>query len=194
MVTIFNHTQRFESEIYIGDYTEYAKTHPSSLEKGVKMANMPLDDIEMLSVHNPIHIPVMGVNFELNNNVFKQDGFCSNCECMLVSDKANKKGWLALVELKYCGGSANAVSRNMGKALSQLESTFLHLRDVKKIFKQDDFRFVWVISLPEHDDLIPFSSFYYYPEQLLEYKEKYGVGIFTDNHLTILSHEYIVAL
>ena len=103
---------------------------------------------------------MLGVNFEENEEVFKRaDGTTvSNCECMLVSDKSSKKGWLLLVELKYCGGSQVAVQRNLDKAFSQLESTYLHLRDVKHVFGQGEFRCVWVVSLPEHDALVPFSA------------------------------------
>jgi hypothetical protein len=112
---------------------------------------------------------------------------------MLVSDKSSKKGWLLLAELKYCGGSQLAVQRNLEKAFTQLESTYLYLRDVKHVFGQGEFRCAWVVSLPEHDDLVPFSSFLSEPEVLLDFKDKYGVDVFTDNNLKVVSHEYVVA-
>ena len=186
--------QRFESEIYIGDYSEYHKDNPTSSYKGLVLANMALPYIASLHIHNPIHIPVVGINFEYNLGIFKeQDKILRNCECMFISDKSAQKGWMLLVELKYCSGSERAVLRNLEKGIEQLEQSYLHLRDNKKLFGQNEFRCAWVISLPEHDELIPFSSFFEQPEILLDYKDKYGVDIFTDNQLTILSHEYLTA-
>ena len=196
MLEIFNHTTRFESEVYIGDYTEYVKTHPNCSYNGVVMSNMPIAFISSLHIHNPVHIPLLGVNFEENLDIFKPgDGTTvSNCECMLVSDKSSKKGWLLLAELKYCGGSQLAVQRNLEKAFSQMESTYLHLRDEKHVFMQGEYRCVWVVSLPEHDDLVPFSSFMSQPELLLDFKDRFGVDVFTDNNLMVVSHEYVVAM
>lgn len=158
------------------------------------MSNMPLVDIDDLHFSNPIHIPVLGINFEENSEVFDIGGGrkASNCECMLVSDKADRKGWIALAELKYCTDSEKAVVRNMRKAISQMESTFLHLRDVVGCFGNNDYTFYWIVSMPEHGELIPFSAFLSSPEDLLEYKDKYGVNIFTDNRIRILSHERIM--
>lgn len=196
MLEVFGQTTRYESEVYIGDYTEYVKSHPDCGYHGVVISNMPIALISSLHIHNPVHIPMMGVNFEKNLDVFKSgDGtIVSNCECMLVSDKASKKGWLFLAELKYCGGSLQAVQRNLEKAFGQMESTYLHLRDEKHVFVQGEYRCAWVVSLPEHDDLIPFSSFMAQPELLLDFKDKYGVDIFTDNNLMVVSHEHIIAM
>ena len=90
MENIFRDTQRFESDFYIGDYTEYAKTHPSCAKKGVVMSNMPLTEIKTLHFVNKQHIPVLAINFEKNLEYFKgvDHKLLSNCECMLVSDKA----------------------------------------------------------------------------------------------------------
>lgn len=193
---VFDQRTRFESEVYIGDYTQYVKMHADCGYDGVVIKNMPLPHIASLHIHNPVHIPMLGVNFEDNFEVFKREDMTtvSNCECMLVSDKSNRKGWLLLVELKYCGGSQSAVQRNLEKAITQLESTYLHLRDVKHVFGQGEFRCVWVVSLPEHDDLVPFSSFLSEPEMLLDFKDRYGVDVFTDNNLKVVSHEYLVAM
>lgn len=193
---VFDQSTRFESEVYIGDYTEYVKTHVDCGYNGVVMKNMPLPYIASLHIHNPVHIPMIGVNFEENEEVFKRTAgtTVSNCECMLVSDKSSRKGWLLLAELKYCGGSQWAVQRNLEKAFTQLESTYLYLRDVKHVFGQGEFRCAWVVSLPEHDDLVPFSSFLSQPDVLLDYKDRYGVDVFTDNKLKVVSHEHIVAM
>lgn len=183
------------SRRYISATIQYVKSHPDCGYHGVMMSNMPIALISSLHIHNPIHIPIMGVNFEENLDVFRSwDGTTvSNCECMLVSDKASKKGWLLLAELKYCGGSQQAVQRNLEKAFSQMEATYLHQRDENHFFTQGEYRCAWVVSLPEHDDLVPFSSFMSQPELLLDFKDRYGVDIFTDNSLIVVSHEYIIA-
>lgn len=59
---VFDHRTRFESEVYVGDYTEYVKTHRNCGYNGVVMKNMPIPFISSLHIHNPIHIPIMGVN------------------------------------------------------------------------------------------------------------------------------------
>lgn len=82
----------------------------------------------------------------------------------------------------------------MVKAFTQLKSTYLHLRDDMNVFGQGEFRCAWVVSLPEHDDLVPFSSFLSEPEVLLDFKDRYGVDVFTDNNLKVVSHEYVVAM
>jgi hypothetical protein len=193
---VFDKKTRFESDVYIGDYTEYAKTHADCGYNGVAMKNMPIPYIASLHIHNPVHIPMLGANFEESPDVFRQgDGTTvPNCECMLVSDKSSWKGWLLLAELKYCGGSQMAMQRNLEKAFKQLESTYTHLRDVKHVFVQGEFRCVWVVSLPEHNALVPFSSFMSGPETRLDFKDKYGVDVFTDNNLKVVSHEYVVAI
>ena len=193
---VFDQKTRFESEVYVGDYTEYVKKHADCGYDGVVMKNMPLPDIASLHLQNPVHIPMLGVNFEENEEIFQREdkSKVSNCECMLVSDKSSKKGWLLLAELKYCGGSQLAVQRNLDKAFTQLESTYLHLRDVKHVFGQGEFRCAWVVSLPEHNDLVPFSSFLSEPEVLLDFKDRYGVDVFTDNNIKVVSHEHVVAM
>lgn len=179
MDKIFRDTQRFESDFYIGDYTEYAKFHPTCGIDGVVMSNMPLSEIKTLHFVNKQHIPVLAVNFEKNQSYFKdaKQGIVSNCECMFVSDKARKKGWLVLAELKYCGGESKTVNRNFKKALSQLKETFLYLRDIKRLFGESEYRYVWIVSLPEHDEMIPFSQFYPSPGDLLAYNEQYHVNL-----------------
>lgn len=193
MENIFRDTQRFESDFYIGDYTEYAKAHPSCVKKRVVMSNMPLTEIKTLHFVNKQHIPVLAINFEKNQNWFKdpKQGSVRNCECMLVSDKARKKGWLVLAELKYCGGEPKTINRNFRHALSQLEGTFLYLRDVKHLFAEKEFRYIWVVSIPEHDEMIPFSKFYPSPGNLLAYKEQYHVNLICSNTIEIRTHQHI---
>ncbi len=193
MDKIFRETECFESDFFIGDYTEYAKSHPNCGIDGVVMSNMPLAEIKALHFINKQHIPVLAINFEKNLNYFKdtEEGIISNCECMLVSDKARKKGWLVLVELKYCGGAPKTINRNFKHALSQLMDTFLYLRDVKHLFGESEYRYIWVVSLPEHDEMIPFSQFYPSPERILKYKELLHVNLICSNTIEVRTHQHI---
>ena len=54
-----------------------------------------------------------------------------------------------------------------------------------------DYRYIWVVSLPEHDDLIPFSQFYPSPERILDYKEKLHVNLISSNVIEILTHQHV---
>lgn len=62
------------------------------------------DDVAFF-YHFPDPLP-LGWNSEENEDVFKREkrSTVSNCECMLLSDKSSRKGWLLLAELKYRGG------------------------------------------------------------------------------------------
>ncbi len=193
MEKIFRDTERFESDFYIGDYTQYTESHPTYGKTGVVMSSMPLANIQALHFVNKQHIPVLAVNFEKNLNYFRGSSheLASNCECMLVSDKARKKGWLVLAELKYCGGDSRTVNENFEKALSQVRDTFLYLRDVKHLFGETDYRYLWVVSLPEHEEMIPFSQFYPSPERILKYKELLHVNLICSNTIEIRTHQHV---
>ena len=193
MENVFIEPLRFESDIYVGDYTQYTKSYPTSSKAGVCITSQPPLDILSLRFVNKQHIPVLAINFEKNLHYFDtmDKGRISNCECMLVSDKARKKGWLVLAELKYCGGNPRTIMDNFEKALSQLKETFLFLRDVKHLFADDDYRYHWVISMPEHDDLVPFSQFYPSPEKILEYKDLYHVNLISTNEVEIRTHQHL---
>lgn len=193
MEGIFKDTTRFESDFYVGDYKQYAQNNRDCQYTGVTMLNFPLPNIPCLRFVNKQHVPVLAINFEKNLSYFKneKDELVSNCECMLVSDKARKKGWLILAELKYCGGNPRTVNENFELALSQVRDTFLFLRDQKKLFGVEDYRYIWVVSLPEHDDLIPFSQFYSSPERILDYKEKLHVNLISSNIIEILTHQHV---
>ena len=149
MEETFRETLRFESDFYVGDYTQYAANHPGYQYTGVIMSDVSLPDIQSLHLLNRQHVPVLAINFEKNLAYFKDEkgNLVPNCECMLVSDKARRKGWLILAELKYCGGNPRTVKENFEMALAQVRDTFLFLRDVKHLFGAEDYKYVWVVSL-----------------------------------------------
>lgn len=184
----FAQTGRHTGDIYVADYTQYSKEH-SDCPNGVVISDDKPDDIDSLAFYNPNNVPVISVNFEENEPFFRtgeKNHTHSSCECMLVSDPDTaKKRWLALVELKYCKAADRNITSNFENAISQLESTFLYLRDTKNVFSKDEYRYFWVVSLPEHSDKAPFSAFAWSQDDALSYNELYNVTIYSDNQVEI---------
>lgn len=179
--------QHHVGDVYVADYTQFAFEHPELAERGVVVSDLKPELIGSLLFRNPNGVKVLSVNFEKNPAVFKLDdgGKVSNCECMLVSEQGNKKRWLALAELKYCKGEDRNIASNFEVALNQLRETFLHLRDVAGLFKDEDYRFFWIVSMPEHSDKVPFSAFVLSHDELMAYKNLYNSVIISDNVVDI---------
>lgn len=183
----FANVQHYVGDVYVADYTQFASEHPELAERGVVVSDLKPEQIGSLLFRNPNGVKVLSVNFEKNPAVFKLDdgGKVSNCECMLVSEQGNKKRWLALAELKYCKGEDRNIASNFEDALGQLRDTFLHLRDVAGLFKDDDYRYFWIVSMPEHSDKVPFSAFVLSQDELMAYKDLYNSVIISDNVVDI---------
>ena len=183
----FANVQHHVGDVYVADYTQFASEHPELAERGVVVSDLKPELIGSLLFRNPNGVKVLSVNFEKTPAVFKLDdgGKVSNCVCMLVSEQGNKKRWLALAELKYCKGEDRNIASNFEDALNQLRDTFLHLRDVAGLFKDDDYRYFWIVSMPEHSDKVPFSAFVLSQDELMAYKDLYNSGIISDNVVDI---------
>lgn len=183
----FANVQHHVGDVYVADYTQFASEHPELAERGVVVSDLKPELIGSLLFRNPNGVKVLSVNFEKNPAVFKLDDGrkVSNCECMLVSEQGNKKRWLALAELKYCKGEDRNIASNFEDALNQLRDTFLHLRDVAGLFKDDDYRYFWIVSMPEHSDKVPFSAFVLSQDELMAYKDLYNSVIISDNVVDI---------
>lgn len=183
MEKLFANVQHHIGDVYVADYTQYAYEHSDYEAKGVVVGDIKPELIGSLKFCNPNGVKIMSVNFENNPAVFRDENgqMVSSCECMLVSEEGNKKRWLALAELKYCKGEDRNITSNFTDALTQLRNTFLFLRDKVKLFGRDDYRYYWIVSLPEHNDKIPFSSFVLSQDELMEYKDIYNSIIISDN-------------
>lgn len=195
MESVFSNIRHHCGDVFVADYTQYAQSHPGSSLKGVAISDAKPPLIGSLAFENPNGVKLMSVNFEENLHFFRPDGgkrTSTNCECMLASEDGNKRRWLALAELKYCQGEDRNIVSNFSKALSQLEETFLYLVDKKKLFTKNDYRFYWVISMPEHSDKVPFSAFVLSQDEELEYKDKYNSIIISDNRVVIWTGSVIL--
>ena len=187
MENVFHNHQNFDGDIYVADYTEFAKEHCEKNGIGVVISDKEPEETASLTFRNPNKVPVLAVNFEKNEVVFRLVGKekVSNCECMLVSRQGSKNRWVALAELKYCKGEDTNIIRNFETALIQLRETFLYLRDKKHIFDSQTYRFFWIISMPEHNERIPFGAFFFSQDERTKYKNTYGVNIIDDNVVNI---------
>ena len=190
MRDVFPHIENHNSDIYIADYTEYSKTHDTSVS-GVKiLANKP-GELEVFHLKNKKGISIDAVNFEENQSVLKdeQGKVVKQCECMCASSGAKNKGWLFLLELKYC--LDKNIASNAGNALRQLEKTFLFLRDEKKIINRQCHRVYWIISIPDHSSKAPFDAFVLDQDKKLKYKQDLDVIIFGENAVEVLNEGYL---
>lgn len=188
MEQFFSKTRQHTGDVYVADYTQYSKDHPTCM-KGVEISDEKPDDIESLAFLNPNNVPVVSVNFEENEQFFRTGDnkqIHSSCECMLVSAQCSaRKRWLALVELKYCKSADRNIASNFEDAISQLETTFIYLKDTKNVFSQDEYRYFWVVSMPEHSEKAPFSAFAWSQDDALRYQDLYKVTIYSDNQVEI---------
>ena len=185
----FPNVGHHRSDVYVADYTQFASEHSDMAKRGVVVCEKKPELVGSLLFRNPNGVHVLSVNFEKNPGVFRRENGekVRNCECMLVSEQGNPKRWLALAELKYCKGDERNVAGNFTEALDQLRETFLYLRDEINLFGKDEYRFFWVVSIPEHNDMIPFSAFVLSQDELLEYQSLYKSVIISDNVIEILT-------
>lgn len=183
----FANVQHHIGDIYVADYTQFAAEHPDWAVRGVVVCDEKPELVGSLLLRNPNGVRVLSVNFEENQGLFRPEGReqVPSCECMLVSEQGNQKRWLALAELKYCKGADRNIASNFEEALWQLKETFLYLRDEVGLFCEDEYRYYWIVSMPEHSDKIPFSAFVLSQDELLAYKELYKSVIITDNTIEI---------
>lgn len=189
MNDLFLHISRFSSDLYIADYTEYSKTNEAP-SVGVCMSVVK-PPIEAFYLKNKNEITFDTINFEENKSVFrnKSGRTVQQCECMCLSSKAKNKGWLFLLELKYC--REKNVATNAKYALEQLEHTYFFLRDEKNIIDRAKHRVYWIISVPDHSNKAPFDAFILSQEQKLDYKLNLGIIILGENEVEILNEGYI---
>lgn len=187
MESRFTNVKHYVGDVYVADYTQFASVHPEMAERGVCISDVKPELIGSLMFRNPNGVKVLSVNFEKNPAVFTRASGekVSNCECMLVSEQGSKKRWLALAELKYCKGEDRNLTGNFEDALKQLRDTFLYLRDEVGLFKNDEYRYFWIVSMPEHSDKVPFSAFVLSQDELMAYKDLYNSVIISDNVVDI---------
>lgn len=204
----FTIKQHFTSDVYIADYTQYRnerlragatndELNDEGIPHGVDIKDTPSTIVECFHIANKRHVSITAVNFEHNMQFFRDaDGKdLSQCECLSFADGATGKGWLMFHELKYC--KLDNIQTNFDAAVGQIERTYLHLRDDFKdnpFLKDGQYRYYWVVSIPEHSEASPFDGFDYDEDRVLEMNSKYKCIIWGVNQVEVLNTGFVRAL
>ena len=108
----FTVRQRYSSEVYITDYTQYRsgrlkagatneELNREGIPQGVDITDSPSSILESFHIINKHHISITVINLERNMQYFRDaDGNdLSQCECLSYADEATSKGWLMFSQL-----------------------------------------------------------------------------------------------
>ncbi len=204
----FTVRQQFSSDVYITDYTHYRsdrlkagatkeELNDEGIPQGVDITDSPSPILDSFHITNKRQVSITAINFERNMQFFRDaDGHdLSQCECLSYADGATSKGWLMLHELKYC--KSNNIETNFDAAVKQIERTYLHLRDDFQdapFLKDGQYRYYWVISIPDHLELSPFSGFDYDEDRVLELNGQYNCTIWGINQVEVLNTGFLRAI
>lgn len=156
-IEAFTNHQEMNGEAYVMDYTEATQS-----KQKVCITQERPEDIAYFHLMNPRKVAYWAINFEENPAVLK--GF-DQCECMFASSKSTSKGWVCLVELKYC--KEKNVERNSENAFKQLYETLKRLVELD-ILDYQSHRIYLNISIPEHTHKEPFTAFQNTQDNLLD--------------------------
>lgn len=203
----FTERQRYSSDVYITDYSQYRNARLKSgvtneelnnegIPQGVDITDYPSTILDSFHIVNKHHISITAINFEHNMQYFRDaDGNdLSQCECLCYADGATSKGWLMLNELKYC--KLDNIATNFDAAVGQIERTYLHLRDDFQntpFLKDGQYRYYWIISIPEHSEASPFDGFDYDEDRVLEMNSQYKCTILGVNQVEVLNTGFLRA-
>ena len=182
----FSHISSHSSDFYIADYTQKTQS-----VKGVKISDMPFEDIKYCTISNPRGIECWGVNFENNQSVFKLEEtkeYAPQCECMIASKNAKRKGWVCLMELKYC--LEKNIESNSGDAFNQLIDCFNYMK-IKGIIDLKTHRVYFNISIPDHSNKQPFINFSFSQNRILELKKTMSIQVLGFNKIKVLNEGYL---
>jgi hypothetical protein len=204
----FTVRRQFTSDVFITDYTQYRserlkagatneELNDEGIPHGVDITDFPSTILDSFHIVNKRHVSITAINFECNMQYFRNaDGHdLSQCECISYADGATSKGWLMLHELKYC--KSNNIETNFDAAVGQIERTYLHLRDDFQdtpFLKDRQYRYYWVISIPEHSEASPFEGFDYDEDRVLEMNSQYNCMIWGVNQVEVLNTGYLRAI
>lgn len=179
-IDVFSNYYELTGDAYLMDYTQ-----STGSRQKVCISETAPDDITCFHLLNPRNVAYWAINFEENPAVLKGS---DQCECMFASSKATSKGWVCLVELKYC--LEKNIEGNSEHAFKQLWDTLdklieLHIIDYKS------HRIYLNISIPDHSYRAPFTAFQNSQDELLEVLETHKVKLLGYNEALILNEAFI---
>lgn len=179
-IEAFTRYNEMTGDAYVMDYTQ-----ATAGKRKVCIKEEDPDDIASFHLINPRKTTYWAVNFEENPAVLKGS---DQCECMFVSSRASSKGWVCLVELKYC--LEKNIERNAGDAFKQLYETLNKLVELN-IVDYKSHRIYLNISIPEHSHRAPFTAFQNTQDDLLECLYTHKVKVLGYNEVLILNECFI---
>lgn len=147
-IEAFTRYNEMTGDAYVMDYTQ-----ATAGKRKVCIKEEDPDDIASFHLINPRKTTYWAVNFEENPAVLKGS---DQCECMFVSSRASSKGWVCLVELKYC--LEKNIERNAGDAFKQLYETLNKLVELNIVdYKSHRIYLNTKVSHPLKHQLFSFS-------------------------------------
>lgn len=180
MNSFFHSIKEYSADAFVADYTNQTNS-----KQGVCILETAPDDIYYFHLQNPRHIVYWGVNFEENPSLFKG---INQCECMFVSKQAKKKGWICLVELKYC--KEKNIEINSESAFFQLKETLKYLIE-KEVIDPKRHRIYLNVSIPEFSAREPFLSFMQTQDEIIEQLQENKIQILGYNRVLIMNEAFI---
>lgn len=179
----FSHSQIFESDCYVADYT-----NATSSQKGVVISENPFDDIAYFHLHEVREGQIRYLAVNLEQYPAFIDGI-DNCECIFSALSEYRKPWLLLLETKYC--KPDNIEGHTYKAFTQMFETFGKL--VNEGLVENSGRNVYfTFSVPEHTDLRPFGSFTLSQNETLKAIKERGIHLLGENSLLIATASHLL--
>lgn len=187
-----NEARRYDGDTYVADYTEAWQQArkaglPEPENSGVVISEQSFADIKSFHLKNDNQVEYWGVNLEKNKSLFASGE--KDCECVFQSAKFKKKGWLLLLELKYCKDEERNLTDNLDKAVKQVTQTYQTLVS-NKIVDSEQLRVYCNIAAPP-SSREPFTSFLTTQDAAKKLLDESKIHLLGFNEVLILNEGYI---
>lgn len=187
-----NEARLYDGDTYVADYTEaWQQAHKAGLPEpensGVVISGQSFADIKSFHLKNDNQVEYWGVNLEKNKSLFASGE--KDCECVFQSAKFKKKGWLLLLELKYCKDEERNLTDNLDKAVKQVTQTYQTLVS-SKIVDSEQLRVYCNIAAPP-SSREPFTSFLTTQDAAKKLLDESKIHLLGFNEVLILNEGYI---
>lgn len=187
-----NEARRYNGDTYVADYTEaWQQAHKAGLPEpensGVVISEQSFADIKSFHLKNDNRVEYWGVNLEKNKRLFASGE--KDCECVFQSARFKKKGWLLLLELKYCKDEERNLTDNLDEAVKQVTHTYKTLVN-RKIVDTEQLRVYCNIAAPP-SSREPFTSFLTTQDAEKKLHDESKIHLLGFNEVLILNEGYI---
>lgn len=187
-----NEARLYDGDTYVADYTEaWQQAHKAGLPEpensGVVISEQSFADIKSFHLKNDNQVEYWGVNLEKNKSLFASGE--KDCECVFQSAKFKKKGWLLLLELKYCKDEERNLTDNLDKAVKQVTQTYQTLVS-SKIVDSEQLRVYCNIAAPP-SSREPFTSFLTTQDAAKKLLDGSKIHLLGFNEVLIMNEGYI---